>query len=159
MSKQYYNTPAGIMELTGTKSGESYKSLEFFDEVIEFDDEECTLIEEPACPHAPQMLQYAYDAFEHEKPWELWECRYLPAVAIPSSIGIGFWQQVKCADNMFESGYEYRRIEKEPCREGALWSDEHTWEEAMNIDKEKVIFNLYEDIQCLKERIEELGEE
>lgn len=37
-----------------------------------------------------------------------------------------------------------------------LFSENHTEDDCDSIDKQTVIYNLYEDIRCLKERVKEL---
>lgn len=37
-----------------------------------------------------------------------------------------------------------------------LFSENHTEDDCDSIDKQAVIYNLYEDIRCLKERVNEL---
>ncbi len=96
---QWYNTPAGIM----VKTGQDQHNLYFFDEAVDFEIDECTLIEKPANPLAPQMLQAAYDVFEHEKWWELWEYRQ-------HSWPFDAWRE--CSRNtMWLANCDYHRIE------------------------------------------------
>lgn len=101
----FYNTPAGIpMQLIYKPAVDGYGGFGLNGVVIkDFKFDECTHIEEPANPLAPQMLQAAYDAFEHEKWWLLWEFK--------STQRGSEWIGVCYQNEMFMSGFEYRRIE------------------------------------------------
>lgn len=177
MTNQFYNTPAGLPFLDVLE--QQLATLNYYTEYLQtlpgVQEPDCAklfqskidlskIIEHlrstPANPLAPQMLQYAYDAFEHKEPWLLWEYCYIGKLNPYVEKSMVGYEGCDCHEVMWLPDYEYRHIEKEPCREGSLWPDKYTQQESMSLGKEEVVFNLYEDIQCLKERIAELlGEE
>jgi len=52
--------------------------------------------------HARQMMEYAKDAQETDKPWERWEGSHFPG---------GKWYKCTSSGSMWVDGIEYRRID------------------------------------------------